>query len=90
MIPAQPTIAFVGTGIMGSHMARRLAEAGFAINAWNRNSAKVEALASAGVIRAASVRNALATADVAIVMLSTGDVVERGSVPAECERRFRR
>jgi 2-hydroxy-3-oxopropionate reductase len=57
-------------------MARRLAEAGFAINAWNRNSAKVEALASAGVIRAASVRNALATADVAIVMLSTGDVVD--------------
>jgi 2-hydroxy-3-oxopropionate reductase len=61
---------------MGGHMARRLAEAGLAVTAWNRSAAKVEALASAGVRRAASVRDAIGQAEVIIVMLSTGDVVD--------------
>jgi 2-hydroxy-3-oxopropionate reductase len=61
---------------MGGHMARRLADAGFAVTAWNRSAAKVEALASAGVQQAASVRDAIAQAEVIIVMLSTGDVVD--------------
>lgn len=69
-------IAFLGTGIMGSHMARRLAQAGFAMTAWNRSAAKVDALASAGVRRAASVRDAVAQADAVVIMLSTGDVVD--------------
>jgi 2-hydroxy-3-oxopropionate reductase len=75
-MPRQPRIAFLGTGIMGSHMARRLAQAGFAVTAWNRSAAKVEALASAGVQRATSVTDAVARADVVLVMLSTGDVVD--------------
>ena len=62
---------------MGAHMARRLAEAGFTVIAWNRSAAKVEALASAGVHRAERVRDAVADADVIIAMLSTGDVVDK-------------
>ena len=73
---AQQKIGFLGTGIMGSHMARRLGEAGFAVTAWNRNAAKVEALASAGIRRAHRVSDAIADADIIIVMLSTGDVVD--------------
>ncbi|MEA2834341.1 MAG: hypothetical protein QOG66_2543 [Methylobacteriaceae bacterium] len=57
-------------------MARRLAEAGFTVTAWNRGAAKVEALASLGVRRAASVRDAIGQAEVTIVMLSTGEVVD--------------
>jgi 2-hydroxy-3-oxopropionate reductase len=72
---------------MGGHMARRLAEAGFAVTAWNRSAAKVAALASAGVRCATSVRDAVAHADVIIVMLSTGDVVDEvlfsGDAPVE-------
>ena len=30
-------IALLGTGIMGGHMARRLAQAGFAVTVWNRS-----------------------------------------------------
>lgn len=41
-------IGFIGTGIMGSNMARRLAEAGFPIAAWNRTAGKAETLASSG------------------------------------------
>ena len=32
-------IAFIGTGIMGGHMARRLAQAGYKVSAWNRTPA---------------------------------------------------
>ena len=29
-------IAFLGTGLMGSHMARNILKAGFSLTAWNR------------------------------------------------------
>ena len=37
-------IAFLGTGLMGSHMARNILKAGFSVAAWNRTLAKAEAL----------------------------------------------
>ena len=37
-------IALLGTGIMGAHMARRLAQAGFAVTVWNRTPAKAAPL----------------------------------------------
>jgi 3-hydroxyisobutyrate dehydrogenase-like beta-hydroxyacid dehydrogenase len=71
-----PTIGFVGTGIMGSHMARRLASAGFCVNAWNRSAEKLGPLGAHGVRAAASPAAALAGVDTAIVMLSTAAVIE--------------
>jgi len=84
-------IGFLGTGIMGSHMARRLAAAGASVRAWNRSAAKVEALAAHGVLRVATPSAALDGADVAIVMLSNGPVCDEilfgadasGRAPAE-------
>jgi len=70
-------IALLGTGIMGGHMARRLAQAGFPVTVWNRTAAKAETLAAFGVERAASPSAACAGADVTIVMLSNGPVVEQ-------------
>jgi 2-hydroxy-3-oxopropionate reductase len=69
-------IALVGTGIMGSHMARRLAQAGFAVTVWNRSADKAARLTPFGVRIAASPSAACADADVVIVMLSNGPVVE--------------
>ncbi|QRG09148.1 NAD(P)-dependent oxidoreductase [Xanthobacter dioxanivorans] len=69
-------VAFLGTGIMGGHMARRLAEAGFAVRAWNRSPAKAEPLAQHGATLAGTAEDALRGARVAVVMLSTGAVVE--------------
>ncbi len=69
-------IAFLGTGIMGGHMARRLAAAGFEVAAWNRSADKTAALSPHGVIAAASVADALRGADAAVVMVSTGAVVD--------------
>jgi 2-hydroxy-3-oxopropionate reductase len=69
-------IALLGTGIMGGHMAHRLAQAGFAVTVWNRSRGKAEKLAEFGAKIADSPSAACAGADVAIVMLSNGPVVE--------------
>ena len=69
-------IALLGTGIMGAHMARRLAQAGFLVTVWNRSADKADQLTQFGVKIASSPSSACADADVVIVMLSTGPVVE--------------
>lgn len=69
-------VAVVGTGIMGAHLARRLALAGFGVTAWNRDAAKAAELEPHGVRATTDLRRALAEADAAIVMLSTGPVVD--------------
>ena len=73
---APRTIALLGTGIMGSHMARRLAQAGVATTVWNRDRAKAEKLTQYGVSIAGTPSAACEQADVVIVMLSNGPVVE--------------
>lgn len=75
-------IGFVGTGIMGGHMARRLAEAGFRVTAWNRTADKAAALAAAGVELAGSPAGAASEADVVICMLSSGPVCDEVLVAA--------
>jgi 2-hydroxy-3-oxopropionate reductase len=69
-------IALLGTGIMGGHMARRLAQAGFSVAVWNRTLAKAEKLREFGIRLTTSPSAACSDADVAIVMLSNGPVVE--------------
>ncbi len=69
-------IALIGTGIMGGHMARRLAQAGFAVTVWNRDRGKAERLAEFGVQVAESPTAACRDAEAVIVMLSNGPVVE--------------
>jgi 3-hydroxyisobutyrate dehydrogenase-like beta-hydroxyacid dehydrogenase len=61
---------------MGGHMARRLAEAGFRVTAWNRTADKAAALAAAGVELAGSPAGAASEADVVICMLSSGPVCD--------------
>ena len=57
-------------------MARRLAQAGFSVAVWNRTLAKAEKLREFGIRLTASPSAACSDADVAIVMLSNGPVVE--------------
>ena len=84
-------VALLGAGIMGAHMARRLAQAGFPVTVWNRSADKAEKLTQFGVRIADSPSSACAGANVALVMLSNGPVVEEvlfsldssGKTPAE-------
>lgn len=70
------TIAVIGTGIMGGPMAGRLAEAGYAVTAWNRTPDKAHGLKARGVDQAATAQDAVRHADVVLCMLSSGPVCE--------------
>ena len=68
-------IAFLGTGLMGRPMARRLLVAGFSVTVWNRTRHKAEALFPYGARLADTPASAVQAADVVILMLETGAVV---------------
>ena len=62
------TVALIGTGIMGAHMARRLAQAGLPTIVWNRDRGKAEKLTQYGVSIADTPSAACAKAEIVIVM----------------------
>ena len=70
-------VAVVGTGIMGSAMARRLAAAGLRTTVWDRSPQVTAPLAAAGALVAATAPDAAAHAEVVITMLPTAQVVEQ-------------
>lgn len=74
--PATRQIAFLGTGLMGAPMVRRLLGAGFPVTVWNRDLGKAEPLQAAGARVAQSAAEAVAGADVVFTMLSDGSAVE--------------
>jgi 3-hydroxyisobutyrate dehydrogenase len=67
--------AVVGTGIMGSAMARNLLAAGLPTTVWDRSATATTPLAEAGAQVAASAPEAVRDARVVITMLPTPDVV---------------
>ena len=67
--------AVLGTGIMGSAMARNLLAAGLPTTVWDRSAAATTLLAEAGAEVAASALEAVRDARVVITMLPTSDVV---------------
>ncbi|GEO87440.1 MULTISPECIES: NAD(P)-dependent oxidoreductase [Alphaproteobacteria] len=72
---ADRRIAFLGTGLMGAPMVRRLLKAGFAVTVWNRDPRKAEALAVDGAIIAPTPAEAARGADIVFTMLSDGKAV---------------
>lgn len=69
------TIAVLGIGFMGFPMARRLCEAGFKVNAWNRSPDKAERLAPFGAKVHMVAAEAVRGADIVVSMLESGAVV---------------
>lgn len=70
-------ILFLGTGIMGAPMARRLGLAGLSVVAWNRTENKAHELAGAGVRTVRDLRDLGCKLRLVVVMLSTGEVVDQ-------------
>ena len=68
-------VAVLGTGIMGSAMARNLAAAGLRTAVWDRSPSAVAPLSEAGALAAASPAEAVREAAVVITMLPTAEVV---------------
>ena len=66
---SKPRIAFLGLGIMGAGMARRLLAAGFPLTVYNRNPERAKAFAGSASV-AASPREAASQADIVICMVA--------------------
>ena len=69
-------IAFLGTGLLGSGMVRRLLKNGSAVTVWNRTAAKAQALAADGAAVAASPQAAVEGADRIHLVLSSDGAVD--------------
>jgi 3-hydroxyisobutyrate dehydrogenase-like beta-hydroxyacid dehydrogenase len=69
------TVAFLGIGLMGSRQAKRLLDAGHSLTVWNRSREKAEALAAFGARVVNTAADAVADADVVILMLENGRIV---------------
>ena len=69
-------IAVLGIGLMGYPMARRLCEAGFTVQVWNRSRDKAERVAAFGATVFGTPAQAVAGADVVIGMLENGAVMD--------------
>ena len=72
----KPTLGYVGVGLMGLPMVKRLAPLGYAIRAFDIVAAQVEAARAAGATAAASAADAARGADLVILNLPTTDAVE--------------
>jgi 3-hydroxyisobutyrate dehydrogenase-like beta-hydroxyacid dehydrogenase len=69
-------ITVLGIGLMGYPMARRLCEAGFAVQVWNRSRDKAERVAAFGATVFDTATQAVQGADIVIGMLENGTVMD--------------
>ena len=73
---SNPTIGFIGLGIMGKPMARHLLKAGYPLVIHNRSRAAVEELSKEGAQPAANSQEVAARSDVIITMVPDSPDVE--------------
>lgn len=72
----QPRLGFIGIGLMGNPMTRRLLDAGFDVTVWNRTVEKTEPLRDAGARVAGSIAELVENVDMVMLCLANTDVVE--------------
>jgi 3-hydroxyisobutyrate dehydrogenase-like beta-hydroxyacid dehydrogenase len=63
-------LGFIGLGLMGSRLTRRLHSAGWHIQAWNRSPGPSEKLSQEGIAVARSIANLVAESDVILTSLA--------------------
>lgn len=73
---ALPTVGFIGTGVMGSSMARHLLSAGYPLRVYNRTREKAAALVEAGARYCAGPGDVASAADVTITIVGMPEDVE--------------
>jgi 3-hydroxyisobutyrate dehydrogenase len=74
------SVAVLGTGIMGSAMARNLVAAGLRTTVWDRSPEATAPLAAVGALVAASPQDAITDAGVVVTMLPNADAVNSAIV----------
>jgi 3-hydroxyisobutyrate dehydrogenase len=69
-------LGYLGLGLMGTPMARRLLAAGYDVTVWNRSTDKAAALVAAGAKRATSPRDVLASAGIVFMCVTDATAVD--------------
>ncbi len=68
-----PVVAVIGTGTMGTAIARRLLDAGTDVHVWSRHRASTTPLVESGATARETASDAASSADVVITMLPTAE-----------------
>ncbi len=76
MTAPQPSIAFIGTGIMGAPIAGHILDAGYDVTVYNRTASKTEDLVACGAHYASTPAEAASGADVVFTMVGYPTDVE--------------
>lgn len=69
-------LGYLGLGLMGTPMTRRLLKAGHDVSIWNRTEGKVTPLVEAGAKRAGTPRDLLANCDIVFMCVTDAAAVE--------------
>ena len=69
-------LGYLGLGLMGTPMARRLLNAGYPVSVWNRSEGKVAPLVEAGAKRTGTPRDLLANSDIVFMCVTDAAAVE--------------
>ena len=67
---AQPTLGYIGTGLMGAPMTGRLLDAGNTVTVWNRTASKAEPLVARGAALGESPADVAAKSDIVFMCLT--------------------
>lgn len=70
-----PVLGFIGIGLMGNPMTKRLLASGFTVNVWNRNTDKLKDVADSGANAQPSIGALVAESDVIMLCVSDTDAV---------------
>lgn len=71
----RPRLGYIGIGLMGAPMTRRLLEAGYTVSIWNRSADKMKPLVEKGARPAASPRAVAEEADIVMICLTAAPAV---------------
>jgi 3-hydroxyisobutyrate dehydrogenase len=74
---ASEKLGYLGLGLMGAPMSRRLLQAGHDVTVWNRSSDKAAVLVQAGATQAASPREVATRAGIIFMCVTDADAVEK-------------
>jgi 3-hydroxyisobutyrate dehydrogenase len=76
MTDRQAKLGYIGIGLMGAPMARRLAEAGYEVAIWGRTRAKLEPVLRCGANLAETAADVARASDIVFTCLSDTEAVE--------------
>jgi 3-hydroxyisobutyrate dehydrogenase len=75
MTDTKPRLGYIGLGLMGGPMTRRLLDAGYRVSVWNRSADKMTPLVGKGAVAAASPRAVAEAADIVMMCLTAAPAV---------------